>query len=282
MAKRANGEGTLSRRKDKSGKTIGWRAAVTVGYDANGAQDRRWVSGKTQAEVQEKMRALQSEVHTGMLADAEGLTVGAYLERWIETKERDGVKPNTVRSYRDTARLYLTPHLGRMRLDKLRPLDVERALTALGKAGKSAQLMAYALRVLKMALRQAVRWQMLPRNVAEGIRAPKITRPELHVWTPEQVAAFLDASQAHRLHAAFYLALMTGMRRGKCWGCSGKTLIGTARVSGCGTISWKCGRKAKQANGLLEADRLLDHPESGHPQDSGLTAYHHSFARHAG
>ncbi|QLG10874.1 site-specific integrase [Deinococcus sp. D7000] len=164
------------------------------------------------------MRALQSEVHTGMLADAEGLTVGAYLERWIETKERDGVKPNTVRSYRDTARLYLTPHLGRMRLDKLRPLDVERALTALGKAGKSAQLMAYALRVLKMALRQAVRWQMLPRNVAEGIRAPKITRPELHVWTPEQVAAFLDASQAHRLHAAFYLALMTGMRRGEVLG----------------------------------------------------------------
>lgn len=216
--KRANGEGTLSKRKDKTGKVIGWRAALTVGLLEDGTQDRRWVSGKTQAEVQEKLRALQSELHTGTLADAEGLTLGAFLDRWIETKTRDSVSVNTLRSYQDTIRLYLKPQLGRLKLEKLRPLDVERLLTVLAKEGKSARMMGYALLVLKMALRQAVRWQMIPRNVAEGVRAPKVTQPELQVWTPEQVASFLEASQTHRLHAAFYLALMTGMRRGEVLG----------------------------------------------------------------
>lgn len=217
MPKRANGEGTISKRL-KSGKTVGWRGAVSIGHDAQGNPIRKTVSGKTQEEVREKMAALLSAQHTGLLADAGGLTVAAYLDRWTQAKERDGVKPNTLRSYRDTARLYIIPALGRKKLEKLTPLDVEGMMTALRKAGKSPQIMGYTLRVLKMALRQAVRWQMVPRNVAEAIKAPKAARPELHVWTPEQVADFLSTSQAHRLHAAFYLALMTGMRRGELLG----------------------------------------------------------------
>lgn len=218
MAKRANGEGTLSRRKDASGKTIGWRAAVTVGINEDGSQDRRWVSGKTQGEVQEKLRALQAEMHAGTVSDTEGLTVTAFMARWADHKEREGLKPNTVQSYRDTTRLYITPYIGRVKLDKLRPLDVEHMLSKMQKDGKSAANRRYALRILSMALRQAVRWQMLPRNVAEVISPPKAARPEMQTWTPEQVATFLDASQVHRLHAAFYLSLMTGMRRGEVLG----------------------------------------------------------------
>ena len=97
MAKRANGEGTLSRRKDKAGKTVGWRAAVTVGINEDGTQDRRWVSGKTQAEVQEKLRAFQADMHTGMVADTEGLTVSAYMARWADHKEQDAFDFNPAR-----------------------------------------------------------------------------------------------------------------------------------------------------------------------------------------
>ena len=218
MAKRANGEGTLSRRKDKAGKTIGWRAAVTVGINEDGTQDRRWVSGKTQAEVQEKLRAFQADMHAGTMADTEGLTVTAFMVRWADHKEREGLKPNTVQSYRDTARLYITPYIGRVKLEKLRPLDVEHMLSKMQKDGKSAVNRRYALRILSMALRQAVRWQMLPRNVADVISPPKAERPEMKTWTPEQVATFLDATQLHRLYAALYLSLMTGMRRGEVLG----------------------------------------------------------------
>jgi integrase len=218
VAKRANGEGTMSRRKDGSGKTIGWRAAVTIGENEDGTQKRRWISGKTQGEVQEKLRALQSDLHQGTLADTDRMTVDDFLKQWVAHKEREGLKPNTVQSYRDTINRYVTPKIGRVKLEKLRPLDIEHMLTALRGDGKSAALLAYSLRVLKMALQQAVRWQMLPRNVADSVKPPKIERQEMQVWTRQQVKAFLDVTEDHPLHAAFYLALMTGMRRGELVG----------------------------------------------------------------
>lgn len=217
MGKRANGEGTMSRRKDRNGRTVGWRAAVTVGVKADGTPDRRWVSGKTQEEVRELLRQLVTAHHTGMLANAESMTVAEYLARWLEHKQRD-LKPNTLRSYRNTVRLYIEPNVGKIRLDKLRPLDVDRFVNALLRSGQSPAMAAYALRVLRMALRQAVVWEMLPRNVTDGVKPPRVRRPELTVWTPAEAARFLQVASSHRLYGAFYLALMTGLRRGEVLG----------------------------------------------------------------
>ena len=181
-------------------------------------QVRRWISGKTQGEVQDALRRLQSELHQGLLSPGGELTVGELLDQWLTYKEREDVKPNTLRSYRDTARLYLKPHLGKTKLEKLRPLDVEHLLGWLRQDGKSAAQMAYTLRVLKMALKQAVLWQLVARNAADAVRPPRRQSAELQVWTSAQAASFLQVSEAHRLHAAFFLALMTGMRRGEILG----------------------------------------------------------------
>lgn len=215
--KRADGEGTISPRL-KDGKVIGWRAGIVVGEKADGTQDRRWVSGKTQADARRKLDELRAALHAGVIPDTTDITVAQLMERWVEAKVRSGVKPNTARSYRDTVRLYINPHLGHKRLVQLRPLDVEHLLSTLRAGGHSAQVLVYTLRVLKMALRQAVRWQLLVRNVAEAVTPPKLTRSEMRVWDATQVLTFLAAAQPHRLHAAFHLALLTGMRRGELLG----------------------------------------------------------------
>ncbi len=217
MGKRANGEGTISKRV-KDGKVVGWRTAITVGYDDQGHQIRRWISGKTQSEVADALRKLKNELADGRLVGKGDLTVGMYLDQWLEHIENKDLKPNTARSYRDAVRLYLKPNLGKMPLEKLRPTDVEGLLTRLRRSGKSPALTGYALRVLKMALKQAVTWQLVPNNVAWGIRAPKKDDRELHCWTQEEAAKFLQVAKSHRLYAAYYLALATGMRRGEILG----------------------------------------------------------------
>ena len=39
------------------------------------------------------------------------MSVADFMVRWTESKERDGVKPNTVQSHWDTARLYIATQL---------------------------------------------------------------------------------------------------------------------------------------------------------------------------
>ena len=123
-----------------------------------------------------------------------------------------------MRTYRDSVNLYLRPSLGARLLAKLRPLDVEHALTALLKQGKTPAMTAYALMVLKMALKQAVIWDMVPRNVAQGVRPPKRTPKTFEVWTAEELQTFLTGVSDHRLYAVFHLAAVTGMRRGEVLG----------------------------------------------------------------
>ncbi|RJF75545.1 site-specific integrase [Deinococcus cavernae] len=66
-----------------------------------------------------------------------------------------------------------------------------------------------------MALRQAVRWQMIPGNVAEAVSAPRFQKREMQVWNPEQIERFLKVAKRHRLYPLFALALSTGMRKGE-------------------------------------------------------------------
>ncbi len=216
MGKRANGEGTISRRKDKSGKTVSWRAAVTVGMKPDGTPDRVWVSGKTQDEAREGMQRVVSDLQRGTLAKTDGLTVAQYLDQWLDHK-RGQLKPKSVDDYARSIEKRLKPALGRLQLDKLRALDIEQMLRKVG-AGVSASEARRTRTILGLALGQAVKWQMLPRNLVAVVDAPKVEKKEMKVWEPGQVARFLAHVQPHRLYALFHLALITGMRCGELQG----------------------------------------------------------------
>jgi integrase len=75
-----------------------------------------------------------------------------------------------------------------------------------------------ARRVLISAMKQAVKWQLVPRNPIEAVSAYQETRRELSLWTPQDAARFLDTARSHRLYALFYLGMATGLRRGELLG----------------------------------------------------------------
>ena len=52
-------------------------------------------------------------------------------------------------------------------------------------------------------------------NPAELISPPRYARPEINVWSPEDVRRFLSAIRQERLYPLYLLALTTGMRRGE-------------------------------------------------------------------
>src|ERR671916_3382280 len=103
--KRGNGEGFISRRKNG-----GWIAQYAV-YTAEGRK-RRTLYGKTRAEVAAKLAKALSDREGGMVFDAGSLTLGDYLDRWVNDSVKDSVKQRTFENYACVVRLHLKPTLG--------------------------------------------------------------------------------------------------------------------------------------------------------------------------
>ena len=82
----------------------------------------------------------------------------------------------------------------------------------------SADAANKARSLLFTALKQAVRLGLISRNPAEAVDRLKHEPEELTLWTPEQVRHFLELAKTHRLYAAFYLVIATGMRHGEILG----------------------------------------------------------------
>jgi integrase len=85
-------------------------------------------------------------------------------------------------------------------------------------AGLSKKSVAYMHQVLRTALGLAVRWDMVPRNVARLVDRPRVERTEINPLTPEEARRFLDAIRGHRLEALFSVALALGLRQGEALG----------------------------------------------------------------
>lgn len=205
--KRANGEGTLTKRKDGR-----WQGAITIGRDENGRQLRKTVYGTTQSEARKKLDDLKKILDSTDLM-AEDVTLETYLGRWLEEKARQ-VKPRTIESYKYTVERYINPKLGRVKLSKLTPL---KAQSALGKIADevSPHTGNYARSVLVIALNQAVRWRLIAANPMNAVDKARIEEEDKILWTTEQVGTFLETAEGHRLYALFYLAITSGLRIGE-------------------------------------------------------------------
>jgi len=156
-----------------------WRGAVSLGYDASGRRARKKVSGRTRAEVVEKLRRLRQQVDNGILPD-DRLTVQEFLDRWVTVNLPGTVAEATEDSYVDTVRLHLVPALGRKQLAKLTVADLDKLWKAKRDAGYSSNSVRIMRTVLRRALGQAEREGIVTRNVARPVPRGRRFAPKWH------------------------------------------------------------------------------------------------------
>ena len=220
MAKRrAKGEGTVYRRGD--GRVVGEYV------DANG--NRRYLSGKTKAEVRRRLRGLLADRDEGIAYDSENLTVGAYLARWL-LATKGTVRQRTWERHEQVVRLHLGPTLGGVRLDRLGALQVQALYGRKLEEGLSPRTVEIVHATLHKALKQAVRWALVPRNAAEGATPPRPVGKEVTPLSRDQARALLDAARGDALEAFWVLAVTTGMRNGELLGLQWRDIDLDART----------------------------------------------------
>jgi integrase len=198
------------------------------GYGQDGRRRRRPVYGATKAAVLEKLDTVRQTSPVDMLVDASDITTGQFFGRWLDDVVRTTVGPRTDELYTLMVDHHILPRLGRLHLAQLSPLHVQGLLGEMERAGASPRLRQLAYDVLRRGLTQALRWDLVKRNVALGVVRPKAPLPEMRVLSPEEVHRFLEAARSDRLHALYVTALGTGMRQGELLGLLWENLDLTA------------------------------------------------------
>ena len=215
---RGNGNGTVYARKNRHGKIIGYRGSY-FGPDGK----RRYISARTKTEAERALRQAMADADRGLVFNAGTLTVGEYLERWLSNCLQPLVSSgkmahSTYIRYKGIVENHISPVLGRKKLRNLSRAEVRALYTAKGKE-LSPRSVDYIHVTLQKALGQAVRDDLLSRNVAEGER-PRSSRnrEEIKALSSEQAKALLAAARGTRNETLCVVALHTGLRQGELLG----------------------------------------------------------------
>ncbi len=205
MGKRGNGEGSIYQRKE-DGK---WVGSITLEN-----RKRKVFYGKTRKEVQEKMKVALHEQQQGTLITAPQQTLKSYLEHWLEDVHKPSIRISTYVKYQKLMK-YIVADLGHVQLQKLTPQHVQKLYADKLKQKLSPKTVANIHGVLHKALDNAVKWNLVARNVCDAVSPPRIPKTEKQVLTKEQAHTLLEHVKTHRLEAILKVALTTGMRRGE-------------------------------------------------------------------
>jgi integrase len=214
--------GNITRRGKSS-----WRLKIERESDTPGKRKyfTETVRGKRQ-DAEKRLTELLGQTDAGTLVDRARTTVAEHVRAWIDAAE---VQPKTRERYRQLCEQQIVPHLGTTELQKLKPATIDAwHVTLLVRGGKdgrplSARTVGHAHRVLHVAIKKAVKAEVLARNVVSVFSPPKVEDDEVEILDDADVPAVRAKRAGHVLGPIASTALATGCRRGEllalAWGC---------------------------------------------------------------
>jgi integrase len=263
---RGNGEGSLYQVPG------GWRGYVWV-TGPDGTRYRKYVKAATYEDARNAWLKLRVKADAGPVA-ANVPKLGDYLADWLTEVVKPSLAPKTYEKYEMFVRLFISPHLGHKRLDKLTARDVRHWLNQLREAcqccvqGKDARrpeprrrccaigrcchqaLSSRTCRdardTLRAALTHAVNEdELISRNVAAAVRLPASRTRKVKAWSVTEACAFLESARTDRdpLYLAYVLMLVLGLRRGEALGLPWSQVnLDTAELD----VAWQLQRTGRQ------------------------------------
>lgn len=210
--RRGKGEGSILERADGR-----WQVQIDLGRGLDGRRRRKYAYAETQADAVDLLRRLGGRAIDGQLLATSTPTVAKFLEDWFALHQ-DEWRPNTRRNYRGAIDRFLVKAFGPVRLEQLSPLLVQRWLTQHKTEHGARRRITYAHAVLRSALSEAQRLQLVTINAAELVTVPKPAHHPVRPFSVDDAARFLTSAKEHRLGALFSVALACGLRLGEATG----------------------------------------------------------------
>ncbi len=196
-----------------------WRVVVELAPDPlTGRRRRRKVTVRgTKRDAERALAEAVSLRDHGIDIEPRRLTVAEYLDRWLRDYAEPNVAPSTLKRYQGICRV-IAESLGGLRLQALRPAHIQAVYSHLRARRLAARTILHHHRVLKEALGHAVGWQLLERNPADAVSAPRVERREMQSLDADGVERLVGSCGDDNLRRLVFTAVSTGMRIGELLG----------------------------------------------------------------
>ena len=191
--KRTNGRLDLSAQK-----TVAWVGSIHV-RTTTANTSAGYIYGKTRGDVEQKFADLRRKLDQGAQLPPAKLTVSAYLTEWVEQTAAKRVRPSTPDELSPFDQPLHQPQLGNKKLDKLTARDVRQFLGKLESQEIGTRTIQICHATLRAALEDATREEVLSRNVARLVRAPRSQADERQPLSVESSNATEVKSQSSAL-----------------------------------------------------------------------------------
>jgi len=211
-----------------------WKITVEAGKDPITGKRKRIIKrieGR-RADAQALMAQIVTELRQGTYIEQDNIRVDQWLNTWLHSYKKSSVRLTTWESYGMNIRVHLNPAIGALSLQSLRPDHLQKLYNEKYQNGLSARTIRYIHTIINAALKQAVKNQLVFRNVAEATTLPKQEKSQVRAMTLDEQTNFLRVSQGDRMAAAFIVLFATGLRRGELLGLKWRNVnLGLARIS---------------------------------------------------
>ena len=211
MAKRGQGEGSISKRPDGT-----WWARITVGRTDNGKQKRKAFYGKTRREVQEKLTAAVNEINNNSYIECSKMTVEQWLKFWLHEYKKRVLKPSTFAKYYSKIG-QINPHIGNIKLKDLRREHVQQLVNGMADK-KAAATVTDTYKILKWSLNKAVDDNLIRTNPCSKVVLPKNDKVLPRVLSSAEQEEFERIANQSYHGKGLIILVYTGLRIGELIG----------------------------------------------------------------
>ncbi len=250
--RRPQGDGTIRKRPDGR-----WEGRIIIGHKKDGSPIFKSVFGKTQKATLKALHQLIDLYRDVDLTEECRMTLGEWLDKWLDEYMLFSIRESTLQSYRMMANNQVKRFIGDKKLAYLTTADIQKFYNKIKKEGRAIPHPVYGYELsdtmvrgvhmmLHQALDIAVKERLLARNPTVGTTIPRVPHTEKQILDDSQLDTFLNAIKAEPYwYDFFYVEIMTGLRRGEICGLQWIDVNFTEN-----TISVRRSVGAKQGGGL--------------------------------
>lgn len=199
-----------------------WRARIDIPTDTPGERKQKTRHFDRKKDAEEWLTKITNDINEGSYIQPSNMPVGDWVSKWLHTYGKVDIRDSTLASYDSYIQNHIKPGIGHIPLNKLTPHLIQEFYNDLELAPASVK---YIHSILRKSLEKAVTLEHIRSNPADGskVSVPKKSKEksELQYWDKKQTKKFLESAEKHTnpiYGKLFYVAVWTGMRRGKLIG----------------------------------------------------------------